>query len=240
MICPAGHPFDVRGAGGARDAGSRREGHNGGVAEGIGWLVAFFRRAQERTPGPSGWALAFDAVIAVGAAAGAVFEMAQRSFATVVVTPVSIKPAGTKVFGPFPVKGGVVPVFFDGVPAHASGLMLIAAAMTALPLAARRIYPISVWIAIALAIVAVHGTYVPPVALGTAVFAAYSAITHSRYRNLAIAVVAAVTLVVAGILGPGLPRFPGGSPRSSRSCPPPWRAWVSVSCAAGWPTPTPG
>ena len=56
---------------------------------------------------------------------------------------------------------------------------------------------------------AVHASYVPPVALGTAVYAAYSAITYSRYRNLAIAVVAVVTVAVAGTLGNELPRFPG-------------------------------
>ncbi len=49
----------------------------------------------------------------------------------------------------------------------------------------------------------------PPVALGTAVYAAYSAITHSRYRNLAIGCVAVVTLAVAAALGNELPRFPG-------------------------------
>ena len=62
---------------------------------------------------------------------------------------------------------------------------------------------------IAAAIVAVQRTYVPPVALGTAVYAAYSAVTHSRYRNLAIAVVSVVTVAVASTLGNALPRFPG-------------------------------
>ncbi len=56
---------------------------------------------------------------------------------------------------------------------------------------------------------AVHAAYVPPVALGTAVYAAYSAITYSRYRNLAIAVVSVVTVAVAATLGNELPRFPG-------------------------------
>ena len=49
---------------------------------------------------------------------------------------------------------------------------------------------------------------------GTAVFAAYSAVTHSRYRNLAIAVVALVTVIVAGALGDQLPRFPGRRSRA--------------------------
>lgn len=104
-------------------------------------------------------------------------------------------------------------MFLSPPPAHASVAALVAAALTALPFAAWRFYPITVWLAIAAAIVAVHPTYVPPVALGTAMYAAYSAITHSRYRNLAIAMVAVVTVAVAvavaPTLGQQLPRFPG-------------------------------
>jgi signal transduction histidine kinase len=92
---------------------------------------------------------------------------------------------------------------------HASVAMVLAAAMTALPLAGRRLYPITAWLAIIAAILVVHAAYVPPVALGTAVYAAYSAITHSKYRNLAIAVVSVATIVVAAALGNTLPRFPG-------------------------------
>src|SRR6185312_15198302 len=93
--------------------------------------------------------------------------------------------------------------------AHPPYDALVTAAMTALPLAARRLYPISAWLAIAAAITIIHPVYLPPVALGTAIFAAYSAITHSRYKNLAVAVVAVVTFLVAGTLGNELPRFPG-------------------------------
>ena len=93
--------------------------------------------------------------------------------------------------------------------------------MTALPLAARRIYPIGAWLAIAVAIVAIHPVYVPPVALGTAVYAAYSAITYSRYRNLSVAVVAVVTVAVAGTLGQRAAPVPRAADRrSSRSCRP--------------------
>ena len=175
----------------------------------IGWLVAFFRRAEPSEPAPSGWALAFDVTVAVGAAAGAVYEMAERAITVAVVIPGG--PVGTApvlgLVGPARRLGG--PVFLGLPSAHASVAALIAAAMTGLPLTARRFYPITVWLAIAVAIVAVRQTYVPPVALGTAVYAAYSAITHSRYRNLAIAMVAVVTFAVAGNLGPVLPRFPG-------------------------------
>ena len=97
--------------------------------------------------------------------------------------------------------------------AHASLLMLAAAAMTALPLACAAAVPDRVWLVD-------HRrdrdrartTYVPPVALGTAVYAAYSAITYCRYRNLAIAVVSVTTVAVAGTFGNGFPGSPGGSP----------------------------
>lgn len=189
--------------------GSRARGDNGCVAgRRIGWLVAFFRRAEPREPPPSGWALAFDAAVAMGAAAGAVYEMAERSVTQAVRFTEPVLGSGRFVGTPPPVRGpgGLV---FVLPPEHVPVAALIAAALTALPLAGRRLYPITVWLTIAAAIVVAHRTYVPPVALGTAVYAAYSAITHSRYRNLAIAAVTVVTLAVAGVIGPALPRFPG-------------------------------
>jgi signal transduction histidine kinase len=174
-------------------------------------LLAFFARAEPRGARPSGWALAFDAAVAVGAALGAVYEVVTSG---IVATRVVVAPGVV----PSPVGGGFVAVpvhklgsllLTNPVPAHVPYGALAAAAMTALPLAARRIYPIGAWLAIAVAIVAIHPIYLPPVALGTAVYAAYSAITHSRYRNLSIAVVSVVTIVVAVALGGQLPRFPG-------------------------------
>jgi signal transduction histidine kinase len=181
------------------------------VAGGTGRLIAFFARSERRGAAPTGWALAFDAAVAVGAAAGAVYEMAERSVGQAKFVRVSgFDPFGLplgRAGGPL---GGPGDLVIAGIgAAHPSLLTIAAAALTALPLAARRVYPIGVWLAIAAAIMAVHSTYVPPVALGTAVYAAYSAITHSRRRNLAIAVVAVVTLLVAGALGNELPRFPG-------------------------------
>jgi signal transduction histidine kinase len=188
---------------GAEDARRGRPGHNGGVAGRIARLLAFFRRTEARELAPSGWALAFDVCVAVGAAAGAVYEMAERSITAAVHEVVPIPVGG---YPGIPAPGSVS---LGSPSTHASLAVLIAAALTALPLAARRFYPITVWLVIAAAIVALHRTYVPPVALGTAVYAAYSAITHSRYRNLAIAMVTVVTFAVAGTLGPDLPRFPG-------------------------------
>ncbi|MGH3208086.1 MAG: sensor histidine kinase, partial [Trebonia sp.] len=173
-----------------------------------GRLIAFLARAEPRGVPPTGWALAFDAAVAVGAAIGAVYEMAERSTGTAVrLSYPGYGPLGMPIRLPAHVIGGSL-VSGPG-PVHPGFALLAAAAMTALPLAARRRYPIGVWLAIAVAIVAVHSAYVPPVALGTAVYAAYSAITYSRYRNLSIAVVSVVTVAVAGTLGNELPRFPG-------------------------------
>jgi len=156
-----------------------------------GELLAALLRAEPRRR-PSGWALALDAAIGVGAAAVAIFEVAGE-----------VPPAGPMVLG--------------------------AAALTGLPLAARRLYPISAVLAIAAAIcwiqfsptappaverLAPHVfllTYhvpMPAIAFATAVFAAYSAVAYSRYRYLAIGVVAAITVGVTATFGNTLPRFP--------------------------------
>jgi signal transduction histidine kinase len=173
-------------------------------------VLAFFTRAEPRGAPPSGWALALDAAVAVGAAVGAVYEMANRDLSQAVIMLPGLKGQALRAVEAMP--GGSLPVegrLIISGPAHASFAVLIAAALTALPLAWRRLFPISAWLVIIAAIVAVHGVYVPPVALGTAVYGAYSAITHSRYRNLAIAVVSLTTLIAATGLGNELPRFPG-------------------------------
>ena len=194
------------------DAAAAFTGHNDGVAGRTGRLVAFFTQADPRGAAPSGWALAFDAAVALGAAIGAVYELGNNAVGSL-VKPAVLGPAGLPVIsiGPAAVRvrdvGGMLVT--QPVTAHAPFVALAAAAMTALPLAARRICPIGVWLTIAAAIVVVHRTSMPPVALGTAIYAAYSAITYSRYRNLAVAVVGVVTLAVAGALGNDLPRFPG-------------------------------
>ncbi len=152
-----------------------------------GELLAALLRAEQRSR-PSGWALALDAAIGVGAAAVAALE----------------------VVGAGPIA-------------------VVAAALTALPLAARRLYPISALLAIIAAISWIQfGNAAPPrvnrlgphiflltysepmpaIAFGTAVFAVYSAVAHSRHRNLAIGVVVVFTLVVTVTFGSTLPPFP--------------------------------
>jgi signal transduction histidine kinase len=188
-------------------------GHNDEVAGRTGRVLAFFARAEPRGAPPTGWALALDAAVAVGAAIGAVYEMAQRDL----VQAVFVSPAAGRLMQSAQAiaaaQAGLLQLPHGRLvvsgPAHASFALLAAAALTALPLAWRRLFPIGVWLAVIAALIAVHGAYVPPVALGTAVYAAYSAITHSRYRNLAIAVVSLTTLIAATGLGNDLPRFPG-------------------------------
>jgi len=188
-----------------------RAGHNGWVTGRVASLVAIFRRAEPREAAPSGWALAFDVTVAVGAATGAVYEMMERSIgrqgaATVTVSgPAAVVKHAIQYGLPLDTLGH--PVYAP--PVHATVVMLAAAALTALPLACRRVYPITAWLVIIAAIVVVRSYYVPPVAIGTAVFAAYSAIAHSRYRNLAIAMVSVTTIAVTVVLGHTLPRIPG-------------------------------
>jgi signal transduction histidine kinase len=156
----------------------------------VGDVLAVLRRAEPRSA-PSGWALALDAAIAVGAAVGALLEVGYRNVTTYPK-------------GPAP----HIDIFTHTAAVHPPAATLIAAAMTALPLAFRRLYPITVLLVIMVAIVAVRADYVPPIAFATAVFASYSAIVHSRYRNLAIGVVLAVALGVTVTFADTLPRFP--------------------------------
>jgi signal transduction histidine kinase len=154
-----------------------------------GELLADLRRAEPRST-PSGWALALDATIAVGAAAVAVLEVARDSSQDGVLV-------------------SKLEVVNQAVSPHVATTTLVAAALTALPLAVRRLYPITVWLLIVGAIVALRDNNVPPIAFATAVFAAYSAVVHSWYRKLAIGAVLVVTLIVTATFADTLPRFPG-------------------------------
>ena len=153
-----------------------------------GWLIAFLTRAEPRRR-PSGWALALDTAIAVGIAAAAVIDVSQQIKVARIVLP------------------GVE--FKYSTPAPVPNWLLIGAALSALPLALRRVLPITSLGAIVAAILAIHTVQVPMVSLGTAVFAAYSAVVHSKYRNLAIAAILGSAITVTAVLEDALPRFPG-------------------------------
>src|SRR4051794_6836752 len=126
----------------AADALRLSKSDNGPVAARGTRLVASLLRAEPQGPA-SGWALALDAAVGVGLAAVAVFEVAGRTGKERIVTP----------DGPFTVI----------VPEHPARSVVVVAALTALPLAARRIYPIAVWLAIVAAILVLQGETVPPV-----------------------------------------------------------------------------
>ena len=157
-------------------------GQNDVMARRTRWLMAIFRRPEPGGVAP--WALAFDAAVAVTAAAGAVFEVAQHHLDPA-VPDARAREAGRLVLAAATVHPGIA---------------MLAAAMTGLPLAFRRYYPIGTWLVIAAAVVGVHlsyrTAYVPSVGGGTALYAAYSAVAHSRHRNLAITAVAVVTVAL--------------------------------------------
>lgn len=181
-------------------------GHNDDVPERIRRLLAILRRTEPTGADPGGWDLALDAAVALVAAGGAVWEVGHRVVVQAVVPPgVRTRPVYVFPGAQFHMTGVPVTAIF----VHTGIAVTVAAALTALPLAVRRYYPIGVWLVIAVAIVTLRDVGVPPVALGTTVYAAYSAITHSRYRNLSIAVVTATTLVAAIVLGRDLPSIPG-------------------------------
>jgi signal transduction histidine kinase len=163
------------------------------MARRLRWVTAFIRRAESGGVAP--WGLAFDAAVAVTAAAGAVLEVAQHEH--------SVHMSGARVSE----VGRLLAV----TPLHPGTAALAAAAMTALPLAFRRCYPVGAWLVIAAALVSVHwlfqAGYVPPVAAGTAIYAAYSAVAHSRYRYRALAAVAGATVAIVALVdGSGSPK----------------------------------
>ncbi len=186
-----------------------------------GLLAALLRAEPRRTP--SAWGLALDAALAVGAAAFATFEVLNHT-------------------GELTIHKGTGSHTYTVV-SHLGPLALIAVTLTALPLVARRLYPISAMLAIIGAISWIRFSHpgflggvrlvpvrpapeavtrllshvqlvadqvpMPSIAFATAVFAAYSAVVHSRRRYLAVGVVAVITLAVTATFGNTLPRFPG-------------------------------
>ena len=174
--------------------------------------MAIFRRAEPREAAPSGWALAFDVTVAVGAAVGAVYEMMERSIAHQGTATVTVS-------GP---TAAIQHAVQYGLPLARLGHPVYAAPVHAIDRDAGRRRSDRTAAGLS-AGVPDHGVagrhrrdrgacssyYVPPVAIGTAVFAAYSAIAHSRYRNLAIAMVSVTTVAATVVLGHTLPRIPG-------------------------------
>jgi signal transduction histidine kinase len=154
-----------------------------------GWLFL----ADER-PVASRAARAADAAIAAVATLAAVV-------AVIVQARTSSGPYGILV-----VRPGISPVFLPRawVAGWPSPWLLLGAAMTTAPLAFRRIYPITAFWVIMVAVVATSG-YTTTITFAAVIFVAYSAAAFSPFHRLALFSVLVAALVVTA-------RYPDTSP----------------------------
>ena len=83
--------------------------------------------------------------------------------------------------------------------------VLLAVALTAVPLAVRRRYPVAACCVIMAAVLASRN-WTPPVTFATAIFAAYSAVVYSKYRQLAVGVVLTGAIIITMTFPNTLPR----------------------------------
>jgi signal transduction histidine kinase len=183
-------------------------------------IAAFLFQQDPRRPLP-GWSLAFDAVIAAAATAGAIAEVVTRhrslavpsgtKFYQVIVHPPGVP--STVIYAA--VLGGKLIGFVRYLPQDIPPLprpsmaLLAGVALTAAPLAARRRYPTAAGCVILGAIIAIRGSNdTPPVTFATGVFAAYSAVVYSRFRQLAICVVLIGVAIITATFPNTLPEVP--------------------------------
>jgi len=179
--------------------------------------VAFLVQSEQRRPLP-GRSLAVDAVIAAAATAGAIAEAVTRHRNIVIPAhtmfyPVTVHPPGApKTIVYAAVSGGQLIGFARDLPQNLPPLpqpsvtALILIALTAAPLAIRRRYPIAACCVILGAIIAIRGyDDTPPITFATGIFAVYSAVVYSRFRQLAICVVLIGVAVVTAMFPNTLP-----------------------------------
>lgn len=194
------------------------------TARNVRWLrdrarrvVAFLLRSEPRRS-LSGRSLAVDAVIAAAATFGAIAEVVtqHRRIAAPSGTlfyPITVHPPGVpKTIVYAAVSGGQLIGFAKYLPQDAPPLSqpsvtaLILIALTAAPLAFRRRYPIAACCVILGAIIAIRGyDDTPPITFATGVFAAYSAVVYSRFRQLAICVVLIGVAIITAMFPNTLP-----------------------------------
>jgi signal transduction histidine kinase len=198
------------------------------IARGWQAAVAWLRVSTPgQPPRLSGWAIAADVILAfvlcVGAVNGAT-EPNQRDadvprfmFDPRHATP--IDPRGTpQVRDRLEPQAPLAPEqpYPDGVwvPAendNAAGWLLVVAALTALPLATRRRYPLASFLVIAVCAFRVYRMDADPTwTVVASVIAAYSAPMYSRYRNLAVTCVVLAAALVVGDNRDILPSLPSG------------------------------
>ena len=181
-------------------------------------VVAFL--SQSEPPRPlSGWSLAADAVLAVAATIAAIVEVILRA-RTVraeipknkTFAPATIDIDGVRrIIGYAVLQDGRVTGVLKNLPHNLPPLpqpstaALVAVALTAAPLAVRRRYPVAAGCVI-MAAVLVSRNWTPPVTFATAIFAAYSAVVYSKYRQLAVGVVLTGAIIITMTFPNTLPR----------------------------------
>ncbi len=174
------------------------------IANRAGRLVGFFRHAD---PHPAWSRSSFLADAALAAAA---------TIAAVVATIEGYLHVGN---GPLPNRSGPQPPGPPPPPlpgaahllvAHGAQvpiLALVGVALTAAPLAFRRVYPTSAFCVILVALIATQ-SYSTVITVGAAIFAAYCAVVYSKYRRVALLALAAGAVIITVAYPEATPQVP--------------------------------
>ena len=189
-------------------------------ARGARGIVAFLFRPDPRRPLPR-WSLAIDAVIAAAATVGAIAEVITRHRKLIVPSGTTFHqvivhaPGVPRTVVYALVLGGKLIGFARYLPQDLPQLprpsmtALVGVALTAAPLAVRRKYPIAAGFVIMGAIIAIRGyNDTPPITFATGIFAAYSAVVYSRFRQLAIGLVLIGVAIITATFPNTLPEVP--------------------------------
>ncbi len=196
----------------------------------LGQALAFARSAEPRAA-PSRRSVVTDIVLAALVLTAALIVAR--------LTGPGFGPAGQLTVG-----GITRRVFVSGPASGITGSgwhALTAAAAVAVPLAARRVFPLSAFLVLLLGVL-VTRRYATDISFLAVVFAAYSAVAHSRFRGAALLGVPLAGLVVAAAFWsaapatsrpvpavpavpalPGLSGHPGRLPQFVLASPAPWR-----------------
>jgi signal transduction histidine kinase len=176
--------------------------------------VAWLRVATPgQPPRVSGWAWAADIILALLLCAGAVNGATEPYHGGSDSVRIEVGPHWIPPDAPLdPLDPGADPAFRPPVePDDAAGGLLVVAALTALPLATRRRFPLASFLVIGVCAFRVYRMDADPTwTVVASVIAAYSAPMYSRYRNLAVASVVAAAALAVGFNRDNLPSLPSG------------------------------
>ena len=164
------------------------------IADRAGRLVGFFRHADPQ-PAWSRSSLLADAALAAAATIAAVVATIEGYLhvgygSGPLPTRSGPQPPGPPP-SPLPGAAHLLVVHGSQVPA----LALVGVALTAAPLAFRRVYPTSAFCLILVALIATQ-RYSTVITVGAAIFAAYCAVVYSRYRRVALLALAAGAVII--------------------------------------------